>query len=266
MQPLAYQEYIQAELVPNAISAAHSSLTTIIDQQALYYLRHENVQHFSTLIDKEMRERKREVDAAWIDWVLFPQSILPDGFMQTVRKSELLWNKNTETWASWPAALKEEELELWLNWVVHCFGVLFDKFETEAPHNAKDSDCDRQWDKRTANSSPTGGTLNRKPDLSLLNRQMRSYLGDPSTRPGWQGILAFIEVTKQSTTFNKVIRNMVEKAYLIFEGQPFRRFVIAVGIFGLLASPKWALVMVDRSGVVSTRRLNFTGTDCMYLA
>ena len=62
------------------------------------------------------------------------------------------------------------------------------------------------------------------------------------------------------------IRNMVEKAYLIFEGQPFRRFVIAVGIFGSVAKPRWALVMVDRSGVVSTRRFSFSGTDGLYLA
>lgn len=265
-QPHLYNEYIKRELVPATVNAAHSSLTTIVDQEALFLLRHENVDQFSRLINKEMRDRKADVAIAWIDKFLFPDKLFPASFDDSFRDSELMWDKDAETWKSLPSELKEPELEHWLNWVVHSFGILFDKFEEHEPHYAKDSQCDRQWDKRTANSSPIGGSQNRKPDLSLLSRQMRSYLDDPSARPGWQGILAFIEVTVQLNTFDKVVRNMVEKAYLIFEGQPFRRFVVAVGFFGPVDDPRWALVMVDRSGVVSTGQFSVSGTDGFVLA
>ena len=265
-RPDIYREYIEKELTPKTENAAHSSLTTIVDEEALLCLRHENVNTFSRLIDKEMKERYADVPITWVEKVLFPASILPPNFDKLFRGSALMWNRSKETWADLPLALKEVELERWLNWVVHSLGLLFDKFEDKKPFHAKDRKCDRQWDKRTANSSPVGGTHNRKPDLSLLSRQMRSYLDDPLARPGWQGILAFIEVTVQSRTFEKVIRNMVEKAYLVFEGQPFRRFVVALCFFGPLNSPRWALVMVDWSGVVSTQRFEFHGLDGITLA
>lgn len=269
IHPELYNNYIKHMLVPATINAAHSSLTPIADPEALFHIRHENVDQFARLIDKEMKDRKADASITWIDRVLFPDRIFPVTFTDSFRNSALMWDKELETWKDLPSELKEPELERWLNWVVHSFGVLFKKFKKtgEKSYHAKDRNCDRQWDKRTANSSPLGGSQNRKPDLSLLSRQMCSYLND-GARPGWQGILAFIEITVSLNTFEKVVRNIVEKAYLIFEGQPFRRFVVALGFFGSVDDPKWALVMVDRSGVVSTgpSHFSFSGTDGIVLA
>ncbi len=52
---------------------------------------------------------------------------------------------------------------------------------------------------------------------------------EEGVQAGWAIIKAFAEVTQnQNAVFVNILKNIVEKAYLLFESQPYRRFVIAL--------------------------------------
>ncbi len=127
----------------------------------------------------------------------------------------------------------------------------------------------RSWSNRTANSAPTGSIWqSRKPDLSLVDTEtVTSFSKKESKRP-WAVIKAFAEVTQNtSNTFSAVVYNIIEKAYLMFETQPYRRFVLALGFFRFDPNkPQWALILIDRSGVVSTMRFEYGGMGGVNLA
>jgi hypothetical protein len=261
-QPDIYANYIDSVLTPSTTNAARSSLTTIVDPEALAHLREENGRQFSDLITHEMNQRRQKASSTWVRDVIFPSQALPKEFLKTFRTSSL-WDNESECWISQPEVLTESGMRLWLNYIVRKLGQLFGIFDRHG--HAKNPYFDRSWDSRTANSGPTGGSQYRKPDLSLLTRKARSHL-EEDERPGWPLIQAFAEITKSQRTFEDVVRNIVEKAYLMFESQPFRRYVVALGFFGPEEQRRWALVLVDRSGVVSSSQFSLNGGDGITLA
>ncbi len=116
----------------------------------------------------------------------------------------------------------------------------------------------RTWCKVTANMSPTGGSHQRKPDLSLFDEEITDLIEhkDPKKVPmkaRWSLVKAFVEVTQnQSHSISNMLVNIAQKAYLMFESQPFRRYVICLVFINKDPSPSWGLVFLDRSGIVST--------------
>ena len=260
-QPKIYFDYISSVLTPSTTNAARSSLTTIVDPVALTHLREENGRQFSDLITHEFNQQLQKAPSTWVRDVLFTSAALPMDFQKNFRKSPL-WDDESECWKSPPKDLTEIGMVNWLNYVVRRLGQTFGIFDSKGA--VKEPYFDQSWDCKTANSGPTGGSQYRKPDISLLARRARTALADE--RPGWPLIQAFAEVTKSQRTFEDVVRNIIEKAYLMFESQPFRRYVVALGFFGPETLPKWALVLVDRSGVVSSSQFSFDSGDGITLA
>lgn len=257
-----YLSYVQSVLTPASAHLARSSLTTILDTKALSYLRKENGAQFDNLIACEISQaEEKKAPLTWVRDVVAPNLALPANFNNTFRDSKL-WNSSTESWSALPLQFDEPSLMQWLNWVAHELAIVF-KLSENGKLNPKD-DRSRSWDNSCATISPEGGTILRKPDLCLLFRQTRQ--AGIEIKTAWPVIQAFAEVTKKTNTHGQVLRNIVEKAYLMFESQPYRRFVIALRFFGKPPKYKWSLVLVDRSGVIFSNEFNFSGSDGTTLA
>lgn len=165
-----------------------------------------------------MKHARYNAPPAWITETLFPSAALPNNFTQKFHHS-ILWDSNKEMWCSQPKDTSEPEVRLWLNWVVHSFGNAFKLFKKKNGH-VKDPHYDRSWDNRIVNSGPIGDSLYKKPDIPPLSRRACSrLLGDD--RHGWSVIEAFAETTRDQKTFETTVQNITEKAYLMFESQPF---------------------------------------------
>lgn len=282
-KPKLYQSYIDLVLTPVAVDAARSSLTTIIDSKALSHLRKNNGRQFNDIVQHEIVHQMKAGTAApsWIRDVLFPPSSLPPDFADKFYDSKTIWTGlPSEKWVSMPKNLTEDGVVTWLNWVASQLRALFglidpDTMEILPGHS------DRSWDACAATAGPKGGTQNRKPDICLLSRVARANLlveaqqqtkgKKPAEGPrlNWSLIQAFIEVTTSQTKNRSpdvVAQNIVEKAYLIFECQPYRQFLISLAFFGPPSDPKWMLVFVDRAGVVKTGTFNFHGSDGLTLS
>ncbi|KAG6823254.1 hypothetical protein H0H92_010853, partial [Tricholoma furcatifolium] len=115
-----------------------------------------------------------------------------------------------------------------------------------------DGAADRSWDARASTRGPAGASLTRKPDVCLLDRTYRGSLG-PTDRLNWGCLKAFAEVTNRAVN-HEVNNTILQKAYLIFQTQPARRFVYALGFYGPSHSFEWTLTLVDRTGIVRTAR------------
>lgn len=257
-RPSHYDTYIKTVLTPSAINAASSSLTTIAEAETRHSADH-------MVIANEIMNQRTNAPSTWIREVVFPREALPDNFKEVFRNSSI-WDKHQETFRELPSNLVEEDMEHWLNHIVHILGVAFEKFTTgETPEGiypeAFDAECNRSWDIEWTSNEPTVDTHDRKPDLSLLDRTSRTALSHTGGRPGWPIIQAFAEIAPSKGTFAHVVWNIVEKAYLMFESQPYRRYVIALGFFGPIQDATWALVLVDRSGVVSSSQFPLKGPD-----
>ncbi len=65
------------------------------------------------------------------------------------------------------------------------------------------------------NKGPSGGYRYRKPDLILLNRNVRHILASGKLRPRWHHVEAIVEVSASADPAS-MERQIVEKAALIF--------------------------------------------------
>lgn len=125
---------------------------------------------------------------------------------------------------------------------------------------------DRSFSMVTHNKGPSGGYRYRKPDLILLNRCVRHILRSGELRPRWHHVEAIVEVSASADPAS-MERQIVEKAALMFETQPFRRFVVALAIRGTNAkSLSFCFFLIDRSGVCISDWLPCIGYNCVVLA
>lgn len=107
---------------------------------------------------------------------------------------------------------------------------------------------DRSFSMISHQHSPTGGYRPRKPDIILLNRNLRHFLYEKGLRPRWHHVEAVLEVSS-SASREEMIRQILEKTALMFEAQPFRRFAIGLAIRGIISKRvEYCFVLVDRSG------------------
>ncbi len=140
----------------------------------------------------------------------------------------------------------EDGVKGWLTDLVDYLGKAFPVISADGSTIARVPD--RCWSTATANSPPYGGTRSRKPDLILLDNEI-CVKADNGMKPGWAVIKAFIEVTQnQHSVFATMLTNIVEKAYLMFESQPYRRYVVALAFVNKGNSPSWTLILVDPIG------------------
>jgi hypothetical protein len=263
-RPSHHGPYIDLVLTPSTKNVARSSLTTMAETETLAMIRKENGHHFADHIAHEINHQRPNAPQTWIREVLFGEA-LPQNFREVFRNSPA-WNNSSEKFRLMPKTFTEEGMQEWLNTIADILGVAFRTVTKTSGGETLHPTFERSWSKRTANSPPTGGTQSRKPDLTLFDRTICSTFKGKENRPGWALIKAFAEVTQLTNTFSTVVQNIVEKAYLMFESQPFRRYVIALGFFGQPQAAKWALVLVDRSGVVSSSKFPLQGPGGVTLA
>lgn len=261
-KPVHYNIYIELVLTPPTVNAARSSLMTMEETAALSILRKENGVQFVDQVGYEVKQRFSDAPEVWVRETLF-EGATPPNFNRIFRGCASAW-KQTRFWRM--PEFTEDAVKEWLTDLVKFMGKIF-------PVRAADGSQpqvrvpDRSWSTATATSAPSGGTHSRKPDLILLDTKICPKAEEKAIKPGWALIKAFIEVTQnQQTVFTNVLTNIVEKAYLMFESQPYRRYVIALAFIKKEKSTTWTLILVDRSGVISTNHFEFTTFNGVTLA
>lgn len=259
-QPSMYGSYIDNVLAPSIIgtNTCRSSVGTMADSATMAEIRKENGLQFADLIAHEMNMAFAHVRDIWVRDTICGEAI-PPHFEERFRSNCAAWNNETHSFRSIPGPhmFTEENIMQWLTSVATELG---DTFGHSTPL--------RSWSNRTATSPPVGGTQSRKPDLSLVDADIVSWFGKKESKRPWAVIKAFAEVTQNnSNTFATVVHNIIEKAYLMFETQSYRRFVLALGFFQFEPTKsQWALILIDRSGVISTMRFECGGMGGITLA
>jgi hypothetical protein len=124
---------------------------------------------------------------------------------------------------------------------------------------------DRSFSMISYKNGPSGGYRLRKPDLILVNRNLRHFLNKHNLRPRWNHADAIVEVSA-SATRHDMIRQILEKTALMFEAQAFRRFAFGLAIRGTRATKfEFCLMLVDRSGACLAGWHKGTGYDAIGL-
>jgi len=124
---------------------------------------------------------------------------------------------------------------------------------------------DRSFSMVSHKIAPSGGYRLRKPDIILVNRNLRHFLKDGGRRPRWHHVEAIVEVSL-SAPRETILQQILEKAALMFEAQPFRRFAIGLAFRGAGESVEYCFMMVDRAGVCLTGWTNIAGYEGLNLA
>jgi hypothetical protein len=116
---------------------------------------------------------------------------------------------------------------------------------------------DRSFSRVSHKIAPSGGYRLRKPDIILINRNIRHFLKNGKRRPRWHHVEAIVEVSL-SAPRESMLQQILEKSALMFEAQPFRRFALGLALRGRTTNPnaEFSFVLVDRAGVCLT---NWTG-------
>jgi hypothetical protein len=86
---------------------------------------------------------------------------------------------------------------------------------------------DRSFSRVSHNVAPSGGYRLRKPNIILINQDIRHYLKNGEHRPRWHYIEAIVEVSL-SAPCKSMLQQILEKSALMFEAQPFRQFVLGL--------------------------------------
>ena len=261
-KPMYYNIYIELVLTPRNVTAARSSLTTIDDTAALSILRKENGDQFVEQVGHEVKHQVADAPEVWVRDTLF-LGATPADFDNIFTSCKEVWKK-TRFWKM--PAFTEDAVKGWLDDLNDFLGKLFPVAAAADGSQPVVRAPNRSWSTATANSAPSGGTQSRKPDLILLDQEICAEAENKTMKPGWALIKAFIEITQnQQAVFTTLLTNIVEKAYLMFESQPYRRYVIALA-FVKKEKPTWTLILVDRSGVISTQQFDFTSYNGITLA
>ena len=260
-KPIEYNIYIELVLTPATFNAARSSLTTMAEPTTLAVLRKENGGQFADQVAHELKQQISNAPEVWVRETLFATGA-PDKFKDFFLNSDA-WKK-TRFWRM--PEFTEDGVKGWLTDLVKFLGETFPVISADGSQRHVRAPV-RSWSSATANSPPSGGTQSRKPDLILLDNEICVKAEDKKIKPGWALIKAFIEVTQnQHSVFTNMLTNIVQKAYLMFESQPYRRYVIALAFVKKERSPSWTLIVVDRSGVITTTPFSFTRTNGITLA
>lgn len=226
----------------------------------------------------------------WACKAIFPDKFLPvpfnDGCLDDVPEC---WDSSTQQFSNFPKTMGERDVRDWLNHLAHTLGVQHGLIKEESEKESKKeseeflSACDnevdsvmpvkkgfviagaedRSFSSDTHKKAPSGGYRPRKPDIILINRNLRHFLKDGRRRPRWHHIEAIVEVST-SVPRESMLQQILEKAAVMFEAQPFRRFVIGLALRGS-DNVEFCFMLVDRAGVCMTSWAFISGYDAINL-
>jgi hypothetical protein len=183
---------------------------------------------------------------------LWPVSTLPcplneDIFEKLTQNN--VWDDIHDCFVTPPTSITEHHMAEWLN----ILGGLIGAF-TNGGLERK-----RSWSAGTYTKQPVGASINRKPDLVLIDRSFVDKLpggtgGNISPHISWTHIHAFAEVTRSSPFPKRIYSTINDKSYLLFVCQHDRRFVPALSFKG---DGMFALTLTDRQGQISMPPISF---------
>jgi hypothetical protein len=228
--------------------------------------------------------------AEWVCKAIFPDEFLPvpfnDGCLDNVPEC---WDMSTQRFSNFPETMGEHAVQDWLNHLAHTLGVQHGLIKEEEPEEFlsayDDEDVsvddkvdigmekkgyvivgaeDRSFSMVSHKKAPSGGYRLRKPDIILINRNLRHFLKDGSRRPRWHHVEAIVEVSV-SAPRESMLQQILEKAALMFETQPFRRFAIGLALRGTGDRAEFCFMLVDRAGVCLTSWALISGYDAISL-
>jgi hypothetical protein len=229
----------------------------------------------------------------WVCKAIFPDESLPvpfnDGCLDNVQEC---WDRSRQRFSNFPETMGEHAVQDWLNHLAHTLGVRHGLIKEEKPKEEPkevlnayddedvgvdevDSDMekkgfviagaeDRSFSMVSYKKGPSGGYRLRKPDIILINRNLRHFLKDGSRRPRWHHVEAIVEVSL-SASRHSMLQQIIEKAALMFEVQPFRRFAIGLALRGTGDSAEFCFILVDRAGVCLTGWALIAGYEAINL-
>lgn len=196
--------------------------------------------------------KQSTTSVVWVEKTVFPDIFLPVKFEDYKAMSDpSLCKASSSPALNPPDGTTELLVQDWLNNMANNLAVVHGlSLPTETV-----SRSDRSFDCRTATRAAVGGIANLKPDICLI-KQTEQHNGKktPEERLHWRNVYAFIEVTTSSTSrLHNILRQIQQKAMCLFDVQPQRRFLCALGIFGNPPNIAFTFVIVDRSGMLYTK-------------
>jgi len=225
----------------------------------------------------------------WVSKAIFPDKFLPVAFNDACLDNvPECWDKSRQRFSNLPETMGEQAVQEWLNHLVHTLGVqhglIKEKEPEELLNSCDDEDIgvdrvdsgtekkgftiagaeDRSFSIVSHKKAPSGGYRLRKPDIILINRNLRHFLKDGNHRPRWHQVEAIVEVSV-SAPRESMLQQIFDKAALMFESQPFRRFAIGLVLRGTTAT-EFSFVLVNRGGVCRTNWAPISGYDALNLA
>jgi|SRR5882762_3231320 len=296
LQPDRFKEYIANEF-PSITLNGQTIPTTSTNQEPLQ--KDINATMANTLLNTLIPTSIATID--WIRSKVFPDELLPVPFDNTCLDGvKECWDLPSQKFSHFPESTIEKDVQDWLNHLAHTLGIKHkliqkkseelmsvyedEEEEVDAGGNHGGAEIgdgayvgveeafvvsnaqDRSFCMMGHAHPPSGGYRQRKPDLILVNRNLRHFLKMNNLRPRWLHVQAILEVSS-SATRESMITQILQKASLMFEAQPFRRFAIGLAVRGTaLKKLEFVFLLVDRSGVCITEWTPCSGYDGINLA
>ena len=217
----------------------------------------------------------------WIRKEIFPDEFLPVPFNdRCLDNVPECWDRSKQRFSNFPDTMGEHAVQDWLNHLVHVLGIQHGLIKEEPKefssaddkdvggHDDEDVGVDevdsgmkkafviagvenRSFSMVSHNKAPSGAHRLRKPDIILVNRKLCYFLTNGGRRPRWHHVEAIVEVSVSAPRAS-MLQQIFEKAALMFETQPFRRFAIGLALRGTGNNVEFCFVLVDRAGVCLT--------------
>jgi len=284
IQPERFQEYIASEF-PSSNLLSESTSTT--NQEPLQ--KEINATAADRLLGLDAIPLIQSAPTEWVSKALFPDESLPVAFNDAcLNNIPECWDNSRHQFSNLPEILGEQNVQNWLNHLAHTLGVQHGLIQEKEPEGLSttcdDEDVgvdsgmekkgfviagaeDRSFSMGSHNRAPSGGHNVRKPDIILINRNLRHFLSDGNRRPRWNQIEAIVEVSISSPR-NNMVRQILQKAALMFESQPFRRFAMGLILRGLPTKDgaEFSFLLIDRAGICQTNWAPISGYDAVNLA
>jgi hypothetical protein len=188
------------------------------------------------------------LDNVWPDSAL-PFPLEMDLFNQlTLNK---IWDDKNDCFIT-PPIFTEHNMAEWLNalgGMIGAFSAHIAGFERK-----------RSWSAGNCGKQPDGASINRKPDLVLVDRSFvdkrPGNTPDDTPHPhiSWTHIHALAEVTRSYPLPKRITSTINDKTYLLFICQHDRRFVPALSFNG---QAEFSLTLTDRQGQLCSPFISF---------
>lgn len=128
-----------------------------------------------------------------------------------------------------PQSFKDAHIRTWLNNITTNLAIAHNINLASSPKRV----ADRNFDSSTSTKGPSGGYTLLKPDLVVIDRAgQHDKSQTKEEQVHWRHVYAFVEITSlKRDGLKHVLTQIAQKAACIFDAQPQRTFVCAIGIF-----------------------------------